>query len=144
VDRPPPVSVMATTPGWWETPFDTRWRRTFVALGVFAITQIVCDLIEKRLPARSALAMVILLLPIAPFAWATREWVKVIRSGDELERRIQIEALSLTFPAALFVIMAHPVLSLVLGLPGMNLRYLWMFPAMIYFMVFWGTWAKYR
>src|SRR5205814_8423576 len=94
-----------------ESPFDRRWKITFIALGAYAVTQALSVWAETRLPSGSPLAIIAVLAPIVPFGWAVRKWVDVIRRGDEMNRRIQLEALSLSLPATLFMVMALPLLA---------------------------------
>jgi hypothetical protein len=64
------------------------------------------------LPQGSAGALAVALLPVPVFAWLILAIVRGIRSLDELERRIQLEALALAFPAALVIVFTAGLLDL--------------------------------
>ena len=55
-----------------------------------------------ELPARARLAMAFIPTPLfALFLW---NFIQLIRTADELERRIQLEALAIAFPLALVLL----------------------------------------
>ena len=60
----------------------------------------------------SLAALGLALLPVPPFAWLIWCFVRGIRGMDELERRIQLEALALAFPIALLVAFSAGLLDL--------------------------------
>lgn len=73
------------------------------------------------------------LLPVVPFAWMLWEIFKGIRGMDELEQRIQLEALALAFPLALLLLMTLGLLEIAVKLPPEDLgyRHVWaMMPAL--------------
>jgi hypothetical protein len=64
------------------------------------------------LPQRSAGALAVALLPVPAFAWLIYAVVRGIRSLDELERRIQLEALAFAFPVSLLIVFTAGLLHL--------------------------------
>lgn len=64
------------------------------------------------LPQGSPGALAVALLPVPVFAWLIFVLVRGIRALDELERRIQLEALALAFPAALLIVFTAGLLHL--------------------------------
>jgi hypothetical protein len=64
------------------------------------------------LPQGSPGALAVALLPVPIFAWLIHVLVRGIRALDELERRIQLEALALAFPAALVIVFTAGLLDL--------------------------------
>jgi hypothetical protein len=52
------------------------------------------------------------LAPVPVFAWLIWSVVRGIRALDELERRIQLEALAVAFPAALLIVFTAGLLHL--------------------------------
>ena len=69
------------------------------------------------LPQGSAGALAVALVPVPAFAWLIHSIVRGIRALDELERRIQLEALAFAFPVALLVVFTAGLLHLA-GFPG--------------------------
>src|SRR3990172_3625316 len=70
-------------------------------LGLFVAARVVLE--AKDLPVAFRVAVAI--PPLPPFAWFIREYITAIRDMDELERRIQLEALGVAFPLTLLLIM---------------------------------------
>lgn len=83
----------------------------------------------------SALRIASALMPVAPFAWMLREIARGVRGMDELEQRIQLEALALAFPLALVLLMTLGLLELAVHLPPEDLgyRHVWAMMPMLYF-----------
>lgn len=75
------------------------------------------------------------LIPAVPFAWMLWEFIKGIRSMDELEQRIQIEALVVAFPLTLLLLMTLGLLELAIELPPEDLsyRHVWAMLPLFYF-----------
>jgi small-conductance mechanosensitive channel len=75
------------------------------------------------------------LVPIAVFAWWLFAMARGIRKSDELERRIQLEALAFAFPLSILLMFALGLLELAVELPPQDLsyRHVWMFLCVFYF-----------
>jgi hypothetical protein len=73
------------------------------------------------------LAIAAALLPIAPFAAVLWSFIKDIRADDELERRIQLEALAVAFPVTVLLLMVLGLLDLAITLnpDDWSYRHLW-------------------
>lgn len=63
------------------------------------------------------------LLPVIPFVWMLWEIIKDVRSLDELEQRIQLEALAVAFPLTLILLMLLGLLELATRLPPQDFSY---------------------
>lgn len=63
------------------------------------------------------------LLPVAPFVWMLWQIVRGVREMDELEQRIQLEALALAFPLTLILLMTLGLLEIAVSLPPEDLGY---------------------
>ena len=81
-------------------------------------------------PARIAIA----LAPLPFFAWALVEFVRGVSDGDELERRIQLEALAVAFPLTLFLLMMLGLLQIAVPLSpeDWSYRHIWPFLFVFY------------
>ena len=75
--------------------------------------------------ARIAIALV----PVPFFGWMLVEFVRRVSDGDELERRIQLEALAVAFPLTLFLVMLLGLLQIAVPLPpeDWSYRHIWPF-----------------
>jgi hypothetical protein len=74
----------------------------------------------------------VVLLPMVPIAFVLRAVVRHLRNMDELQRRIQFEALAFAFAAGSFVTLTIGFLQVV-GLPAVP--WIWVWPV---FALFWG------
>jgi hypothetical protein len=75
------------------------------------------------------------LLPIPAFILFLVEWIRGIRALDELERRIQLEALAIAFPLSLVLVMALGLIQRVTPLDpaDWSVRHVWPFLIGFYF-----------
>ena len=70
--------------------------------------------------------------PVIPAIFGVLAFVRFLRRMDELQRRIQLEALGLSFAASGILTFAYGFLELV-GFP--QISFIWIFPAMV---MIWG------
>lgn len=66
----------------------------------------------KKVEPGSTAALVFALLPLPAFAVLLWAFIRGVRSLDELQRRIQLEALAFAFPIAMFVVFTAGLLDL--------------------------------
>ena len=79
---------------------------------------------------RAALALV----PLPFFLWLLVELIRALRVMDELERRIQLEALAVAFPLSLVLFMTLALLEIAIPLDPANwsYRHIWPFLTIFY------------
>ena len=97
-------------------PRSSMWIGLFVSV-LFVLAYLAARLGIKVAEPGSMPALVLALLPVpffAAFVWA---YVRKVRALDELQRRIQLEALALAFPIALLIVFTAGLLDLA-GFPG--------------------------
>ncbi len=84
----------------------------------------------------SAVRVGFALLPVLPFTFLLLAIAKGIRSLDELERRIQLEALAFAFPLTLILLLVLGLLELAIKLPPEDLsyRHVWAMLPVLYFL----------
>ena len=92
------------------------WRRAWI-LAAYVLAYYGARAGLERVEPGSTAALALALAPVAAFALLIRAYVLDVRAMDELERRIQLEALALAFPVALLVAFAAGLLDLA-GFPG--------------------------
>ncbi len=100
---------------------------------LFLVTYIVARmLLEQRLGA--PLAIAVALLPVPFFGLWLLAMVRGIRQMDELERRIQLEAVAVGFPLALLLLMTLGLLELAITLSpdDWSYRHVWAFLPIFY------------
>jgi hypothetical protein len=90
---------------------------------------------------RSAIA----LLPVPFFVWYLWTWMNRLTEMDELERRIELEALGFAFPAALVLLMALGLLDIAITLnpDDFSLRQLWFMLPLMYYVGLWRAKRRY-
>jgi hypothetical protein len=84
------------------------------------------------------------LLPLPAFAWFLWAFVTAIGEADELERRIQLEALAIAFPLTLLLLMTLGLLQVAVPLSpdDWSYRHIWPFLYVFYFVGL--AWARRR
>jgi len=94
----------------------------------------------------SWLRVLIALLPIPPFIYFLAAAVSHIRSMDELERRVHLEALAVAFPLTLLLVMILGLMELAVGLSPDDWSYRHLLPylATFYFLGLVIAWKRYK
>lgn len=90
----------------------------------------------KQSELSESLRVIFALLPIGPFAWMLWNFIKGAASLDELQRKIQLEALAIAYPVMMVFIMTIGLLDIAVGLSYENfgLKHLWYYMPMFYFL----------
>lgn len=123
-----PIVTRRTTrePGWYRVPlYGIIWVLTY--LGV----RIVLERGGLDTPARVAVA----LIPLVPFLAFLRAWINSMRAMDEMERRIQLEALAIAFPLTIVMLMVLGLMQLAtpLSMDDWSYRHVWAYLPLFYF-----------
>ena len=74
------------------------------------------------------------LAPLPAFIWFLRDFIRGLRGLDELERRIQLEALAVAFPLTMVLIMTLGLVQVAipLSLDDWSYRHIWPFLFVFY------------
>jgi hypothetical protein len=74
-------------------------------------------------------------VPVIVFAFAIVAVIQAIRTLDELDRRVHLEALAIAYPLSMLLLMALGLLELVIDLPpeDWSYRHIWPFLTIFYF-----------
>ena len=122
------------------------WKTT--RTGVFGIiwflsyTAVRLAVESPNLVSKPAL-IAIVLIPVLPATFFLYFFITDMRRNDELQRRIQLEALALAYPLTLLLIMTLGLLQLVMDLNPADWSYRHLYPFVILFYVF-GLWMSVR
>ena len=119
-----------------QTQASQRDRVFCVAAGaLFAASYVGAAMALKSLEMSSGVRIAVALSPLPFFAAFLVAELRVLRRVDELERRIQLEALAIAFPAAVLLLMALALLERAIPLSPQNwsYRHVWSFLPLIYF-----------
>ncbi len=116
--------------------------RGLLWLSVFLISR---GLLELAIPS-PALRIAIALVPTPFFAYYLWTWMKGVSEMDELERRIELEALGFAFPAVVVMLMTLGLLDLAIGLnpDNFSLRHIWALMPAIYYAGLWRAKKRYQ
>ena len=93
----------------------------------------------------AAIRVAIALLPLPFFIFYLWTWFKGAAAMDELQRRIELEALGFAFPAAIVVLMTIGLIDLAITLPGddFSLRQIWLMLPVLYYVGLWRAQRRY-
>jgi hypothetical protein len=100
-----------------------------------------------ELPIASPAARVLIaLLPAPFFAWYLWTWVKGVAQMDELQRRIELEALGFAFPSALVILATLGLLDVALNFNAgdFSMRNTWLMMPMLYYIGLWLAKRRYQ
>lgn len=115
--------------------FGKTERRLGVSAALWFVLYLAARALLEQEDLSRALRVGMAILPVPAFIWFIREYVAAIRTMDELERRIQLEALGLAFPLTLVLIMTLGLVQLAmpLNLDDWSYRHIWPFLYVFYF-----------
>jgi hypothetical protein len=96
--------------------------------------------------AGPASRVAIALLPVPFFAWWLWTWMKGVSEMDELERRIELEALAFAFPLAVIVLMTLGLLDVAIALNPSDFspRHVWLMMPLLYYIGLWRAQRRYQ
>ena len=116
--------------------------RGLLWLSVFLISR---GLLELAIPS-PALRIAIALVPTPFFVYYLWTWMKGVSEMDELERRIELEALGFAFPAVVVMLMTLGLLDLAIGLnpDNFSLRHVWAMMPAFYYAGLWRAKKRYQ
>jgi hypothetical protein len=107
-------------------------REFLTAMITYAVVLLVSGSLLKHGPSEAWWYIPLALTPIIPILFALRAFLRFFQRIDELQRRIQLEALALSFGATCVVTFSYSVLEYA-GFPALN--WIWV-PT--FMMTFWG------
>lgn len=106
-----------------------------VAAGVTFVLTVLVARVALGMVEQPWLRVLAALLPVLPFCWLLIVIVRGVRNADELERRIQLEALAVAFPLTLVFLLTLGMLELAIHLPpeDFSYRHVWAMLPILYF-----------
>jgi hypothetical protein len=96
-------------------------------------------------PMQAPLRVTVALMPLPFFIWYLWTWMKGAAAMDELERRIELEALGFAFPATLVWLMKIGLMKLAFPLEAeaFSWQYAWLMMPMLYYIGLWRAKRRY-
>lgn len=109
---------------------------------IYLLSRGLLELAIQPAAARVAIA----LLPTPFFVYYLWTWMKGVGEMDELERRIELEALGFAFPAAVVLLMTLALLDLAVALnpDDFSLRHIWAMMPIVYYAGLWRAKKHYQ
>ena len=97
-------------------------------------------LVQSRL-----LRVAIALVPTPFFVWWLWTWLRGLKNMDELQQRIELEALAFAFPTTLVFLAAIGLLDSAIALrpAEVSLRHMWLMMPMLYYIGLWNAQRRY-
>ena len=114
----------------------TGWAILITSIVLFVGTWAVARGLLKQTDLSQTVRVILALLPIAPFAWMLWKFISGITSLDELQKKIQLEALAIAYPVMMVFLMTLGLLDIAVGLSYENfgLKHLWYYMPLFYFL----------
>jgi hypothetical protein len=90
--------------------------------------------------------VLIALVPVPVFIWFLWTWMKGLSEMDELQRRIELEALAFAFPIAVILLMTLGLMELAIPLnpDDWSYRHAWALMPALYFAGLWRAKRRYE
>ena len=123
---------------------DARDWPAIVAGVLWFVTYFLARVVLERSDLATAERVLIALLPVPFFAVSLWRVLKGVRSLDELERRIHLEALAVCYPLTLLFIMVLGLMQRAVSLEFDDWSYLHVFPYLVLFYILGLTVASRR
>ena len=115
--------------------------RGLLWVSIYLLSRGLLEMVSGPAWTRIAIAM----LPVPFFVWYLWTWFKGAKAMDELQRRIELEALGFAFPAAVVLLMTIGLLDVAITLPedDFSLRNVWAMMPMLYYAGLWRAQRRY-
>jgi hypothetical protein len=116
--------------------------RGLLWMSIYALSRGLLELDFAPPAGRIAIA----LLPVPFFVWWLWTWLQGVSRMDELERRIELEALAFAFPITVVALMTLGLLDVAIPLDRDDFsgRHLWLMMPMLYYIGLWRAQRRYR
>ena len=117
--------------------------RGLLWLSVYLLAHGLLEMLDRQnAPLRVAIA----LLPMLFFGWYLWTWMKGVSEMDELERRIELEALGFAFPATLVILMTIGLLDLAVRIDPWiaSFHRIWLILPVLYYAGLWRAKRRYQ
>ena len=117
------------------------WLITFLGTRAFLDVQL-----QQRFPVDAWVRVVVALVPVVPAALFLWLIITGLRSLDELQRRVHLEALVIAYPLAILLLMSLGLLQLAIDLPeeDWSYRHVWAYLPLFYVLGLAIAWKRYR
>jgi len=114
----------------------SKLRSTLVPTAAFVVLYFAARVLLKGTHLDTWLRVVVALAPVPAFAIFLMSVVRGLQKLDELERRIQLEALAIAYPLAILLLMTLGLLQLAVPLSpdDWSYRHVWAYLPLFYYL----------
>ncbi len=122
------------------------WLITIAILLAWLASFIAARWLIPTLPHGSPAAIAVALATVIPTALVLWRIIAGVRSMDELNRKVQLEALAIAFPLAILMLWTLGLLELAVDLnpKDWSYRHVWVYLPLFYFIGLAIAWRRYR
>lgn len=114
--------------------------RGLLWIAIYALSRGLLELAVAPPAGRVAIA----LLPVPFFSWWLWTWMIGVSQMDELERRIELEALAIAFPLAVIFLMTLGLLDVAIDPDDWSPRHVWAVMPLLYYIGLWRAKRRYQ
>ena len=114
--------------------------RGLLWMSIYALSRGLLELDVAPPAGRVAIA----LLPVPFFSWWLWTWMQGVSQMDELERRIELEALAIAFPLAVIFLMTLGLLDVAIDPDDWSPRHVWVMMPLLYYIGLWRAKRRYQ
>ncbi len=112
------------------------WGAMIISITLFLLASIAARGLLNQNGLSDTTRVLLALLPIGPFCWMLWRFIAGIATLDELQKKIQLEALAIAYPVMMVFLMTLGLLDIAIGLSYENfgLKHLWYYMPAFYFL----------
>ncbi|MGQ0735500.1 MAG: hypothetical protein ACT4QD_17830 [Acidobacteriota bacterium] len=127
-------------------PVKPRWGYLLLAAAGWVLSYLAARAALKGFQLDPWVRVLVVLSPVVPTALFLWLVVARIRSLDELERRVHLEALAIAYPLAILLLWTLGLLQLAidLSLDDWSYRHIWVYLPLFYFVGLAIAWRRYQ
>lgn len=107
--------------------------RVMIASLLFMLAYVAASVLPRWLNLSTPLSVGLAVVAALVFAYFIFTEVRIIRTMDEMQQRIQLEALAIAYPASILFVMLLGLLERVIELPKTDFSYRHIWPLMFFF-----------
>ncbi|HEV2738771.1 MAG TPA: hypothetical protein VGU66_09345 [Candidatus Elarobacter sp.] len=101
-------------------------RRYWLWMGAYVVAIMAGALLISKPPRPDAAHLAAGIIPLVPLFLALAETFRSVRAMDELQRRIQIDALLLSLVGTIAIVLGVGILQFMAGIPLFGVFWLWL------------------
>ena len=115
---------------------EVTWWTLAATFGPWLVSYFVARYLLKNAEMATGLRVLVALVPVPFFILFLLTFIRAIRQMDEMQRRIQLEALAIAFPLGVLLLMTLGLLqrAVVLSFEDWSYAHVWIYLPIFYFL----------